>query len=232
MENYIIVNSKYKQKYENSNNFTFKLSKQIEIKKYIKLIYCGIPETSFLINQYNCNFFILFSDSTVKSGSIPFGDYKTSTLCTAIQNAVNYDSFTCAFDTSLNKFTFSSGTKNFTIYGDVKNSVNYVFGLSNLINYSSASQILYCPNFVNFLDPSLLYISIDNLYNPRITTNLNLNISYVIPITAGKNNVNFFNENTYNSIIYCDNVRLNNLKISILTYDGNLYENNNKRKSV
>jgi len=224
--NYLVINSKYRQNNQSSTDFTIQLYKPIIIKKYIKLIFSSIPESSYQINENNQKFKIVFSDSTTKQFNVPIGNYNTTSLANIIKTNVNYDSFNIIFDTSINKFIFSSATKDFTIYS-VPYSINYILGFDMNKNYSSTLLVLYGANVLNFIEPSMFYICINNLYNPNIITNNNYNISYIVPVTASKDDVNYFNSNVYENIIYCENVKLTNLKIKIITDDGQDYQNQN-----
>jgi len=78
--NYLVINSKYRQNNQSSTDFTIQLYKPIIIKKYIKLIFSSIPESSYQINENNQKFKIVFSDSTTKQFNVPIGNYNTTSL--------------------------------------------------------------------------------------------------------------------------------------------------------
>ena len=60
--NYLLINSKYRNDYYNTNSSNFRIyfNKNINIQKYIKLQYFSISRTNYLITELNNKFKINF----------------------------------------------------------------------------------------------------------------------------------------------------------------------------
>lgn len=228
--NYIVINSQDKDnKIDTSTNFVYSFSHPIKIKNYIKLVHMSIPETSYLIQtNKNDKFHIIFADNTNKTITIPQQNYDETTLANIIKTLVNYANFDITVNYDLRKFVLTANM-NFTIKNDVNYNINDILGLNILQDNISIANTLTCPNIYDFLQPSMLYISIDELKNNKIMTKKNLYTSFVVPVFCGKNDVNFFDANhLYENIIYVDyDITLNYMNIKIYDQDGNLYNNQN-----
>ena len=91
---YLVINSKNKNDiYETSTNFSYTLSKPVRITKYIRLVYCAIPESSYLITPNNNEFRIQFVDGFNKTIKIPSQNYSPDVLGILIKALVNYQAF-------------------------------------------------------------------------------------------------------------------------------------------
>ena len=69
MIKYILIDSKYRNTfYNDTSNFRINLSKNINIKSYLKINYLYMPRTNYLINDRNNLFKISFN--TTNNGII------------------------------------------------------------------------------------------------------------------------------------------------------------------
>jgi hypothetical protein len=75
--NYLLINTKNRDNYWNSNssNFRLYLDKTINIKSYIKLKYLSLARTNYLITEINNKFKVIFETGLEKTITIPIGVY-------------------------------------------------------------------------------------------------------------------------------------------------------------
>jgi len=217
---YIVIDSSKENALGTSCNFKYLLSENV-VFKGLKLLYCAIPFSSYLIDWTNDTFSIKFNDNTIKNITITHCDYDTNSLATTINTLVNYSNFTMSFDQWLYKYKISA-SQNFQI---LNGTINALLGFNDgqISNLNNATAI----NIVDFLNDTLFYIKINNYYNNLIQDN-NFSYTFVIPNTASKyeicyyfNNINFNNE-----IIFDYEQVENSLEICIYDLNNQKFDNN------
>ena len=75
--NYLLINSKSRENYYNSNSSNFRIyfDKNINIKEYIKLKYLSLARTNYLITEKNNKFSVIFETGKKLTINIPYGIY-------------------------------------------------------------------------------------------------------------------------------------------------------------
>jgi len=223
---YIIINSTATSESTSSTstNFTFKLAQQIEISKYLKLLYCAIPCSNYLISASNNNLIITFADATVKNISIASQNYTTATLATAIQTAVNYASFAMVFDSNLSKYKLTA-SQNFSISG----SMCKTLGIAQNQAFNSNPANTYAASSINFNSPQILYIKINEFSNENIFTAQPKPVSFFVHNNVLKNSIIYYFAEMYDNIVSVSTnpVLLSHLHIQILDEDFKIYDNLN-----
>lgn len=121
----------------------------------VALIHAEIPVSFYVINEYNNQFrFKLYPIiNPISTISIPFGNYNSSSLITAINTALSNPNFVITINKVTGKLSFSYNQP-FIIYNDFDFSIGSVLGFNpNTINTSSlvAPYTLTPPNLLNLL---------------------------------------------------------------------------------
>lgn len=214
----IIINS---AQYDNKTDFVFPLAQTIKITNFFQLVYCSIPNTNYLINNYNNNLIITFNDSTIKNIILVNKNYDVDSLATEIKNAINYSSFDMIFDKNMIKFQLSA-SQSFNVSG----SMCDILGITQNQLFNNSN--VYTTNSINFTSPQILYISINEIQNPNVICNTSKSTTFFIHNSAMKNSIMAYYSYDYDNIVYVDYpIDLNYIHVKILDESFNLYDNNN-----
>ena len=107
--NYLLINSKSRENYYNSNSSNFRIyfDKNINIKEYIKLKYLSLARTNYLITEKNNKFSVIFETGKKLTINIPYGIYSPLQLIASINIFFNDEyGFVSVYDNYLFKITF------------------------------------------------------------------------------------------------------------------------------
>lgn len=224
---YLVIDSK-KRINGTSTEFNYKISQEIKICKKIKLAYCSIPNTSYLINSSNNIFRIKFaSDPSYINYNIPYGTYLPQELGDVITNLINKLSYVLSYNNYNLKFNMTA-SESFNIDWSVSGNLNQILGYD--LTQNTGINITG-NNIIKYVYPEILYINISNLSTNNIITSDNIGYNFVVPITASFGVLNFYMDDsvfdneahqTFNSMIIKDN-----FKVTIFDEYGKIYNNNN-----
>lgn len=98
-------------KYPNSNNYVYPLNKEYKNVVSIELVAGCVPYTGYIINKNNNKLFFQESFGHTLVAEVTPGNYNTTDLTTALQNALNDvgdNVYTVTINDLTNKFTISS----------------------------------------------------------------------------------------------------------------------------
>lgn len=228
--NYLIIDTS-KRNTGTSTSCTISLDRNIIIKNYLHLVYAYIPITHYLMNDSTNKLTIVFSDNppTTRAITLTNKNYDTTTLAIEIKNQIAFNGFKIKYDIDTYKYTCSTGLYNFTIKGNVNNSVNTVIGFNKDSDSSSLNLSLVSPNIIDFLSPSILYIKINDLTNKITSTKFNPH-TFIVPITVAKGEVNlYYSDIMKNSFETPQEENIQNINLTINTID---YYNNNNNGNI
>ncbi len=84
--NYLLINTKNRDNYWNSNssNFRLYLDKTINIKEYVKLKYLSLARTNYLITERNNKFRVIFESGRIINITLSNGIYTPLQLVQSI----------------------------------------------------------------------------------------------------------------------------------------------------
>jgi hypothetical protein len=149
------------------NNSTFLSNLEFEANGFIHgegvinldvaLIHAEIPVSFYVINEYNNQFKFKLNVSAITTVSIPFGNYNSTSLISALNTALNDVNMVITISKLTGKLTFTYNNS-FIIYNDFPFSLGNILGFNeNTINNSIASAITP-PNMLNLLGAKKLNI--------------------------------------------------------------------------
>lgn len=218
-KNYIIINT---ANLANSTEFTYKLAKPARVKQYVKLMYACVPNTNYMLNNTNNNLIITFIDGTVRNITLPNQNYLTNELASAIKTAVNYSNFDMVFDKNLVKYQLTAGG-NFYTSGNMCS----VLGLEQ--NQFFLPGSVYAKNSIQFTNPKVLYIRINDLSNENIFTSTSKNATFFMHNDTNKNSNITYYAYQYDNIITVESnpISLSELQVQILDDNFQIYDNLN-----
>ena len=224
---YLLIDSANRLSYSNSStDFYFKFTQGVEITSYVKLIYCMIPNSQYLIEENVNDTFIINVNSTDYAITINQGDYSALDLCENLKTSINQNqdltdiNFSCDFNNKRSHYLFSADS-DFTI--TFYNNLQKILGFSQNINESNANN-LESDQYVYFIGTRYINIYIDQLnVNNQILSNQNINSTFFIPMLTDRRSVNIFNElsNYVNKLEITNKILLDTIRITI-------YDENNK----
>jgi len=153
------------------NNSTFLSDVEFEANNFIKddgiinldiaLIHAEIPVSFYVINEYNNQFKFKLDTSSIITQSIPYGNYNSSSLITALKTAINDVNFLITISKITGKLTLQYNLP-FIIYNDFSLSIGSILGFNeNTINNSVGSTNPYTltpPYMLNLLGAKKLNI--------------------------------------------------------------------------
>ena len=143
---YLLIDSANRLSYSNSStDFYYRFVQGIEIYSYVKLIYCMIPNSQYLIEQnINDTFTITVNNDDDYLVTLNYGDFSAIDLCENLKTGINQNqdlidiNFTCDFNNNTSHYIFSADT-DFTI--TFNNSLQKILGFSQNINESNNNTI-------------------------------------------------------------------------------------------
>lgn len=220
---YILIDSRYRTS-GSTSNFKIFLPDQITIKSYIKINSLYMPRLSYLINQYNNTFKIIFGTNTILV-TLPFSNYSPSDLSNYINSQVSINNFIVSYNSNTYKYTFSANT-NFSL--DFSVSDFYKLLSMNKQIYNSANNY-FVSGIINFNFPKYININLSNIPNDVMIGNTpNNSFNFIVPII----NSNYGDIIEYNNVNFDIQMKLSNFKTNyfdlVITDDYNyIFENNN-----
>ena len=134
---------------------------------YFSVIHAEIPNSFYLINQYNCNLSITNTGITTVY-FVPFGNYNINTLLVALRSLMS--GYTITYSSLTSKITISN-TGNFQI--NLGSTISRIMGLSKtndmISTYSGGVYTLVCPFLVNLFPTARLnlrssFLQLDNYH--------------------------------------------------------------------
>ncbi len=230
MKKLLIVNSKNKN-LGTSTNFNISFFDNVQINKYIKLIYALIPNTSYNISSSQFINIILSNDSNLNIPLID-GYYSISDLALLINNMLEGTPVSLIY----NKYTYKisitcndgNNIKN-VVFSDSKLST--LLGFSNLDNIDINAAYFTSDKSVKINNNNLIYILFDKIENNRmISSNINM-LNFIIPISVDSGNYieyNYqsnFNDVNINNIV--NPVSFQNLNVILKTENNEQFDNLN-----
>jgi hypothetical protein len=165
---------------------------------YISVLHAEIPNTFYLLTNYNNILAITVSGSTT-SYTIPVGNYTVSSFMIMLLTVIP-NTYTISYNKYTNKFILSNTSLNFTVSA-ASSTINLIMGFSatvdsasSLVNSTYTLTFPYCFNFIpiprlNFHSAAL---SLDN-YNAYDKSN---DIFLSLQNNSQQNSMILFNNNT------------------------------------
>ena len=181
---------------------------------YISITHCEIPNSFYLINQYNNILNVNGVNYTV-----PTGNYNRNTLATTLVSLLG-NTYSITFNTMTSIYTITNSVSDFTISASLS-SISRIMGLSKTSNMTSTSKSLTLPYPVNMMPTARLNIRCANLCLDNYHSNDGSNdILLSLQNNAGQNQMILY-ENSSNLSYYLGEIKnLNILNIRI-TDDSN-----------
>jgi hypothetical protein len=141
-----------------SNNF---ITNDGIINLEIALIHAEIPVSFYIINESNNQFKFKLDTAPIVTSSVPYGNYNSSSLITALKTIINDSNFIITISKLTGKLTFQHN-KPFIVYNNITNSIGSILGFdNNTINNSIGTTnpyLLTPPYMLNLLGPKKLNI--------------------------------------------------------------------------
>lgn len=230
MSKYLLLDSYHKIN-GTSTNFTIQLAQPIKITNYIKLISANIPNTAYVINEFNNTMTVTFADTTIKNIVLPFTNYTPSSLASAINIAVNYATFNMIYNTNTFKFDITA-TQNFTLSWQNNSQIFILFGYQNNTSKFSTVNAL-TTNVIDMSGTNYLLIDIQgiesNLYSH---TNYPFNF-YIANSSSVSDYITYqsIRDNENKNIVHYDHM-INQISVRIFDQYGRIWNNNNVNLSL
>jgi hypothetical protein len=217
-KNYIIINS---VNLPCSTDFTYKLAKQIKVHKYMKLLYACIPNTNYMINSENNQFQVSFDDG-VWEMFLPIGNYTTNSLAQKINNVMTANNFNITFDDIKVKYQLTA-SQSFFVVG----SACEVLGIEQHQTFDTTN--IYAKSSIQFTNPKILYIRINELNNENIVSSHSKNVTFFVHNNALKNENTYYYAYQYDNVVSVESniIDVNELKIEIMDENFKIYDNLN-----
>lgn len=178
------------------NNFVIRLNKKITAGGF-KLLSAVIP-SMYNIHQYAYR--IPFNENGIsKIADLTYGYYNANTLATAVASALTtassgYNTYTCTYDVTTNKFTISAGNSFYLMFSSYSYECNYQLGFA--YTYTSSATSAVSSNCVNLSGPAYYYISVDNIDTPSMNTMASPSTAtFFVPNSASDNFLTIYNCN-------------------------------------
>lgn len=163
----IYINSQFATKNMNSTKnsdmlflFTSPIVPPQDHNMTIKLLNLYLPISFTNIDYVNKE---LYMDNTLYT--ISEGNYNANTLATELASLLG---LTISFNTTTNKFTFTSSTSDFT-FNSTSNCL-YILGFDPDVDTTSTSKTLTSTYPVDLTGDNVLYVDIRNISTPNLTS--------------------------------------------------------------
>ena len=225
---YILLDSKYRDNYDNttSTNFRYYLKKSITIKSYLKMKYLLIPRSNYLINNKNNTFNIIINNINY-SITLNIQTYTPEGLCDFINKSIaNYSikNFLVTYDITTYKLLFSY-TTNFQI-DLTKSNFHKLLSLKKQI-YNSSNNV-FLSNPINFNSPQYININLSNIPNDIMaSSNNSYSNNFIVPlVVCNFNEILIYNDVNYGIQMNLNNTTLNYLDVVIYDDYYELFQNN------
>ena len=199
------------------------------VRVFVRVLNAQIPVSFYTIDTTNNVLAYKITSSTLKTITIPVGNYNANTLITKMAQlfTANLTPATITFDSATGKLTFSSGVS-YTYYNYGVNgcTMGNVLGIGTS---SIAGTTTICTYPLNLLNKSKLFIQSNSLFNVAYTS---YNLGFTTTIAAIPVNQPPYNLINYVSLSESDkvvihNTTLNSIDIQILDETDNFINFNN-----
>lgn len=227
------ISSFYKNEQSNSNS-DFSLSYDVkEIQNTIAIVvkHVSFPNVFYNVNALN-NVFAFFNGVTVKTVSLPIGQYNMSKFLTDLNALLAADGLTITQSTLTNKLTITNTSgSNVTVYFDHLNSMYKLLGLSenaNILNTSSYN-LLNLPALQGIQHVYINSASLskaNNMVSPNTVQVTSSVVMVPVNVPFGQN-VHYETQHEELDLINYDGVKdLSSIDIKLLDIEGNILDLN------
>ena len=128
---------------------------------YFSVSHAEIPNSFYLLNQYNNVLALTVGINSTVYYTIPVGNYNVNTLLAQMKILLSPSQLTISYDPIVCKYSFYSNYNQFTISA-VGSSINRILGLDkvndtiSILSPITGTNTLLCPYVVNFLPTARL----------------------------------------------------------------------------
>ena len=227
--NYLLINSKYRNDYYNTNSSNFRIyfNKNINIEKYIKLQYFSISRTNYLMTEINNKFKINFSNNQSINILISIGNYSPLQLCEVINLQINnLNGFNLTYNSQIFKLSFNCDIEfniDFT-QSDFYKLLNFEKRIYNSVNNKIVSNIIFF-NYPLYLNLVIKNISSSTFLNSDNSRESHFIINCGSTYNFGDNIQYKSNENDIKILV--DNINITYLDFVLMDDENRIYDSNN-----